>query len=64
VGKAMGVDADTARSRIVASMGGIPGGRFTTPEEVATLVLVRSSSRAGNVTGADFVIDGGLIKTL
>jgi NAD(P)-dependent dehydrogenase (short-subunit alcohol dehydrogenase family) len=58
------VDADTARSRIVASMGGIPSGRFTTPEEVAALVLMLSSSRTANVTGADFVIDGGLIKTL
>jgi NAD(P)-dependent dehydrogenase (short-subunit alcohol dehydrogenase family) len=64
VAKAMGVDAETARSRIVASMGGIPSGRFTTPEEVATLVLMLSSSRTANVTGADFVIDGGLIKTL
>jgi NAD(P)-dependent dehydrogenase (short-subunit alcohol dehydrogenase family) len=39
-------------------------GRFTTPQEVADLVLVLASDRAGNVTGADFVIDGGLITTL
>lgn len=39
-------------------------GRFTAPEEVADLVLVLASDRAGNVTGADFVIDGGLIGTL
>lgn len=38
--------------------------RFTTPDEVADLVLVLASGRAGNVTGADFVIDGGLIQTL
>src|SRR5436190_22970392 len=36
VAKASGVDADTARKNIVASIGGIPTGRFTTPEEVAT----------------------------
>ena len=39
-------------------------GRFTTPEEVADLVALLAGDRAGNVTGADFLIDGGLIKTL
>ncbi|OQM79799.1 oxidoreductase [Rhodococcus sp. 66b] len=43
---------------------GAETGRFTFPEEVADLVLFLASDRAGNVTGADFVIDGGLIKTL
>jgi NAD(P)-dependent dehydrogenase (short-subunit alcohol dehydrogenase family) len=63
VAQAAGVDADTARSRIVAGMGGIPTGRFSTPEEVATLVVMLSSERTANVTGANYVIDGGLIKT-
>jgi NAD(P)-dependent dehydrogenase (short-subunit alcohol dehydrogenase family) len=39
-------------------------GRFTEPREVADLVLLLASDRAGNVTGADFVIDGGLVTTL
>lgn len=39
-------------------------GRFTRPEEVADLVLVLASDRFGNVTGADFRIDGGLIDTI
>ena len=39
-------------------------GRFTRPEEVADLILLLASDRAGNVTGSDFVIDGGLITTL
>jgi NAD(P)-dependent dehydrogenase (short-subunit alcohol dehydrogenase family) len=39
-------------------------GRFTRPEEVADLILLLASDRAGNVTGSDFVIDGGLIATL
>jgi NAD(P)-dependent dehydrogenase (short-subunit alcohol dehydrogenase family) len=63
VAQATGVDADSARAAIVAGMGGIPSGRFTTPEEVATLVLLLASPRTANVSGANYVIDGGLIKT-
>jgi len=39
-------------------------GRFSTPEEVADLVAFLAGGRAANVTGAEFVIDGGLIKTI
>jgi len=63
VAKATGVDAETARKNVVASIGGFATGRFTTPEEVASLVLFLASSRAGNVTGSNYVIDGGLVKT-
>jgi len=41
-----------------------PVGRYTTAEEVATLVVLLASKRTANVTGASFVIDGGLIKTV
>ena len=44
-------------------MGGIPTVRFTTPEEVATFVVLLSSARTANITGANYVIDNGLIKT-
>jgi NAD(P)-dependent dehydrogenase (short-subunit alcohol dehydrogenase family) len=63
VAAATGVDAATAREQIVAGMGGIPSGRFTRPEEVATLVVLLASPRTGNVTGANYLVDGGLIKT-
>jgi NAD(P)-dependent dehydrogenase (short-subunit alcohol dehydrogenase family) len=39
-------------------------GRFTTPQEVADLVLFVAGDRAANITGSDFTIDGGLITTL
>jgi NAD(P)-dependent dehydrogenase (short-subunit alcohol dehydrogenase family) len=64
VARATGVDAATARDRVVASIGGLATGRFTTPEEVATLVVLLASRRTANVTGSSFVIDGGLIKTI
>ncbi|MEY9911361.1 NAD(P)-dependent dehydrogenase (short-subunit alcohol dehydrogenase family) [Catenulispora sp. MAP12-49] len=38
-------------------------GRFTRPEEVADLAVMLAGPRTGNVTGADFRIDGGLIPT-
>jgi NAD(P)-dependent dehydrogenase (short-subunit alcohol dehydrogenase family) len=39
-------------------------GRFTTPTEVATIVALLASPRLANVTGANWVIDGGLVKTV
>ena len=63
VAKATGVDADTARKTIISGIGGFATGRFTTPEEVATLITFLASDRTANVTGVNYVIDGGLIKT-
>jgi NAD(P)-dependent dehydrogenase (short-subunit alcohol dehydrogenase family) len=60
VAQASGVDADTVRETAAAA---IATGRFSTPEEVATLVTVLASNRTANVTGVNYVIDGGLIKT-
>ena len=47
VAKATGVDIDTARKQIVESQGGFATGRFTRPDEVADLVLLLASDRAG-----------------
>jgi NAD(P)-dependent dehydrogenase (short-subunit alcohol dehydrogenase family) len=63
VARAAGVDADTARQSIIAGIGGFATGRFTTSEEVATLITFLASGRAGNITGINYIIDGGLIKT-
>jgi NAD(P)-dependent dehydrogenase (short-subunit alcohol dehydrogenase family) len=60
VAAASGVDADTVRKTAAAA---IATGRFTTPEEVATIVTLLASERTANVTGVNYVIDGGLIKT-
>ena len=60
VAKATGVDADEVRE---AAASAIATRRFTTPEEVATLITMLASDRAANITGVNYVIDGGLIKT-
>jgi NAD(P)-dependent dehydrogenase (short-subunit alcohol dehydrogenase family) len=61
LGNAVGVDASAVREQVLA---GVPSGRFTTPEEVATLVVLLASPRTANVTGSNYVIDGGLVKTM
>ncbi len=60
VAKATGVDADTVRETAASA---IATQRFSTPEEVATLITILASDRTANVTGVNYVIDGGLIKT-
>jgi NAD(P)-dependent dehydrogenase (short-subunit alcohol dehydrogenase family) len=64
VARASGTDPDSAREAVVAGIGGFATGRFTTPQEVATLAVLLASGKSANVTGANYVIDGGLIKTL
>ena len=60
IGRATGAGADAIRAQAVA---GMPTGRFTSPQEVATIVALLASPLMGNVTGANWVIDGGLLKT-
>jgi NAD(P)-dependent dehydrogenase (short-subunit alcohol dehydrogenase family) len=59
-----GVANSTPGAVATAAVAGTPTGRFTEPSEVADLVLFLASPRAGNITGADFAIDGGLKTTL
>jgi NAD(P)-dependent dehydrogenase (short-subunit alcohol dehydrogenase family) len=61
IGEAAGIDPAAVRDQVIA---GMPTGRFTTPEEVATLVALLASPRTANVTGSNYVIDGGLVKTM
>ncbi|MGI5132309.1 SDR family NAD(P)-dependent oxidoreductase [Pseudonocardia sp. CA-107938] len=61
VGRAQGLDPATVRNAAVA---GTPTRRFTRPDEVAQLVLLLASGTAGNVTGSDVLIDGGMVTTV
>ena len=42
----------------------ITTGRLTEPEETAALITFLASPLAGNLTGADYLADGGVIKTV
>jgi NAD(P)-dependent dehydrogenase (short-subunit alcohol dehydrogenase family) len=58
-----GTDYEGGKQIIMKSLGGIPLGRPAKPEEVADLIAFLVSPRAGSVTGAEYVIDGGTIPT-
>lgn len=61
VGQAQGLDPEAVKA---AAVSGTPTGRFTLPAEVAQLVLLLASNTAGNITGADVLIDGGMVTTV
>ena len=60
IGQAQGLTPDAVRA---AAVEGTATGRFTHPSEVAQLVLLLASETAGNITGTDILIDGGLVTT-
>ena len=60
VGRATGADPEAVAHEAASHAA---TGRFTDPREVADLVVMLAGERAGNVTGADLVIDGGYVDT-
>lgn len=59
-----GTDYDSARRQLMDELGGIPLGRPAKPEEIAELVTFLASERASYITGCEYVIDGGTIRTV
>lgn len=59
-----GADLAYGKRMIMESLGGIPIGRPSAPEEVASLIAFLASDRAATITGAEYVIDGGTVPTV
>ena len=64
LGAEHGGGIEEGKRRIMESLGGIPIGRPSAPEEVASLIAFLSSDRAGTITGTEYVIDGGTVPTV
>ena len=64
----LAADADTdyegGKRIIMQSLGGIPLGRPSTPQEVADLITFLVSPRAGSISGSEHLIDGGTVPTV
>ena len=58
-----GTDYEGGKQIIMKALGGIPLGRPAKPKEVADLIGFLASPRAGAITGAEYVIDGGTVPT-
>lgn len=58
-----GVSVEQGRQMIMQSLGGVPIGRPSRPEEIASLIAFLASDRAGTITGTEYVIDGGTVPT-
>lgn len=61
---ANGGTIEDARQSVLNALGGISIGRGAEPEEVADLIAYLAADRAAAIHGAEFVIDGGTIRTV
>lgn len=64
LGAESGGDIEAGKRQIMAALGGIPLGRPSSPDEIASLIAFLASDRAASITGAEFVIDGGTVPTV
>lgn len=61
---ANGGTIEDARQSVLDALGGIPIGRGAEPHEVADLIAYLASRRAAAIHGAEFIIDGGTVRTV
>ena len=60
----VGADLDKVIAEVGPEMLNITLGRFSEPEEVAALAVFLASDAASSMTGAEYLVDGGVVKTL
>ena len=64
VGGWTGTDAGSVISTLAPSQMQLTTGRFVEPQEIADAVALLASPRSASTTGAEWVVDGGMLKAL
>lgn len=59
-----GTDYESGKKIVMDGLGGILLGHPARPDEVASLIAVLASDRAGAITGSVHIIDGGTVPTV
>lgn len=64
IAESSNITIEEATQSVMDALGGIPMGRPAEPEEVAELIGFLVSPRAAYLTGTEYIIDGGTIRTI
>jgi NAD(P)-dependent dehydrogenase (short-subunit alcohol dehydrogenase family) len=51
-------------TKVAPEMMRLTTGRLVDPQEIADVVAVLASPRSASTTGAEFVVDGGMLKEI
>ncbi|MBW4717529.1 SDR family NAD(P)-dependent oxidoreductase [Saccharothrix obliqua] len=59
-----GTDREGALTSVVPSAMNLTTGRMAEPQEIADVIVLLASPRSASTTGAEFVVDSGLVKAV
>ncbi|MGH3358977.1 MAG: SDR family NAD(P)-dependent oxidoreductase [Nocardioidaceae bacterium] len=60
----VGSDRDSVLDTLAPQMMNLTTGRLVDPQEVADAIVLLASPRSASTTGSDYVVDGGLLKSV